>query len=264
MELLLVDTVPPPMLTGFTSGLPFQVKKGGLLCLVFVGTLRAKRIFPRTPLHHNLVECIKPNTQGDALDFWCRFCREPLEIWDSHEGCSCKLRSRVRAQQRMSGHCGSSWAGVYVLFVLLILSIHSGFLCMLLVTLYRAQKYQQWVGEGKKRSLSYRAFRGKGYTLLHGFSHGSSLHSGAAPLQEHSAEMLIVSVSLMIHPLHPSPALVTRIHLFREIITIFSAPRHAASLNNKKSRSWHLQTHNAQIHLFWSLCCWEPPSSHPH
>lgn len=136
--------------------------------------------------------------------------------------------------------------------MLLILSIHSSFLCVLLVTLYRAQ---QWVSEGKKRYLSYGAFSRKGHTLLHGFSHGSSLHSGAAPLQELSAEMLIVSASLMIHPLHPSPALMTRTHLFREIITVVSAPRHTASLNNKKSRSRHLQTHNAQIHLFWSLCC---------
>jgi len=50
----------------------------------------------------------------------------------------------------------------------------------------------------------------------------------------------------------------------RNIITLISAPRHTASLINKKSRSRHPQTCNTQTHLFWSLCCWEPPSSHTH
>ena len=158
--------------------------------------------------------------------------------------------------------------GIYILYMLLIISIDFSFLCTLSLTLCGSQKYQQWVSEGKKDST---------WKMWRGDTQGKGIHTSACfflcffttlrvstsvRTQRWDADCFCLFNDPSSSSLSSPDDQNTSIQ--RNIITVISAPRHTASLINKKSRSRHPQTHNAQTHLFWSPCCWEPPSSHTH
>lgn len=108
MELLLVGTVPQPVFTGFTSGLPLQVKKGRLVCGYFAGQRGLSH------RHHRTTTSQSASSQTQEMR-WITdvgFAGSHWKFGKVTKAAAVNSEGGLGPSSERQGHCGSSWAAL--------------------------------------------------------------------------------------------------------------------------------------------------------